>query len=213
MTPGVSVHIPWDRPESASKLTGVCGEPGLFIDSTNSNTFQDQPGQTHSYKFGSLSHTDKSGAATRPSSTTSSAWRSAPSWALAAHTVWIGDGGNFPGQVHSRRALERYLESLREDLRGAARRLPAAPRAQALRAGVLFHGRQRLGHELLCARALGDRAFSLVDLGHHAPSINIEQMVARLIQLGKLGGFHFNDSKYGDDDLDAGIDQAVLSCS
>ena len=50
----------------------------------------------------------------------------------------------------------------------------------------------------------GDRAFSLVDLGHHAPNTNIEMIVARLIQFGKLAGFHFNDSKYGDDDLDSG---------
>ena len=55
-----------------------------------------------------------------------------------------------------------------------------------------------------CARELGERAFSLVDLGHHAPNVNIEMIVARLIQFGKLAGFHFNDSKYGDDDLDSG---------
>jgi L-rhamnose isomerase/sugar isomerase len=55
-----------------------------------------------------------------------------------------------------------------------------------------------------CVRELGPQAFSLVDLGHHAPNVNIEMIVARLIQFGKLGGFHFNDSKYGDDDLDSG---------
>jgi L-rhamnose isomerase/sugar isomerase len=55
-----------------------------------------------------------------------------------------------------------------------------------------------------CTRELGERALSLVDLGHHAPNVNIEMIVARLIQFGKLAGFHFNDSKYGDDDLDSG---------
>ena len=60
------------------------------------------------------------------------------------------------------------------------------------------------GTSYLCARAVGDRCLSLVDLGHHAPNVNIEQIVAQLIQLGGLGGFHFNDSKFGDDDLDAG---------
>jgi L-rhamnose isomerase/sugar isomerase len=60
------------------------------------------------------------------------------------------------------------------------------------------------GTSYYCVRELGERALSLVDLGHHAPNVNIEMIVARLIQLGKLGGFHFNDSKYGDDDLDAG---------
>jgi L-rhamnose isomerase/sugar isomerase len=60
------------------------------------------------------------------------------------------------------------------------------------------------GTNYYCARELGEKAFCLVDLGHHAPNVNIEQIVSRLIQFGKLGGFHFNDSKYGDDDLDAG---------
>jgi L-rhamnose isomerase/sugar isomerase len=60
------------------------------------------------------------------------------------------------------------------------------------------------GTSYYCSRELGGSAFSLVDLGHHAPNVNIEMIVARLIQLGKLAGFHFNDSKYGDDDLDAG---------
>jgi L-rhamnose isomerase/sugar isomerase len=60
------------------------------------------------------------------------------------------------------------------------------------------------GTSLICAQTLGDKAQCLVDLGHHAPNVNIEQIVARLARFGKLGGFHFNDSKYGDDDLDAG---------
>jgi len=60
------------------------------------------------------------------------------------------------------------------------------------------------GTSYYCTRELGDRAWSLVDLGHHAPNVNVELIVARLIQFGKLGGFHFNDSQYGDDDLDSG---------
>jgi L-rhamnose isomerase/sugar isomerase len=118
--------------------------------------------------------------------------------------VWIGDGGNFPGQVHARRALDRYLESLHDIYRA----LPSGCRLflehklyePAFYSTVI----NDWGTSYACAQALGERAFSLVDLGHHAPNINVEQIVARLIQLGKLGGFHFNDSKYGDDDLDAG---------
>jgi L-rhamnose isomerase/sugar isomerase len=60
------------------------------------------------------------------------------------------------------------------------------------------------GTSYYCAKALGPRAQCLVDLGHHAPNVNIEMVVARLLQFEKLGGFHFNDSKYGDDDLDSG---------
>jgi L-rhamnose isomerase/sugar isomerase len=121
-----------------------------------------------------------------------------------AHSVWIGDGGNFPGQHHVRRALDRYLDSLRDVYDALPRgwRLfiehklyePAFYSTVLNDWGVSYH----------CARELGDRAFSLVDFGHHAPNVNIEMIVARLIQFGKLGGFHFNDSQYGDDDLDAG---------
>ena len=60
------------------------------------------------------------------------------------------------------------------------------------------------GTSYLAASELGPKAQCLVDLGHHAPNVNIEQIVARLVRFGKLGGFHFNDCKYGDDDLDAG---------
>jgi L-rhamnose isomerase / sugar isomerase len=63
---------------------------------------------------------------------------------------------------------------------------------------------QDWGSSILAAQQLGPKAHCLVDLGHHAPNVNIEQIVARLHRFGKLGGFHFNDSKYGDDDLDSG---------
>jgi L-rhamnose isomerase/sugar isomerase len=116
----------------------------------------------------------------------------------------VGDGGNFPGQQHVRRTLDRYLDSLRAIYRGLPDgwRLfiehklyePAFYSTVLNDWGVSYH----------CTRELGPSAFSLVDLGHHAPNVNIEMIVARLIQFGKLAGFHFNDSKYGDDDLDAG---------
>lgn len=203
VTPGISLHIPWDRPERGADLRAYVEARGLFIDSTNSNTFQDQPGQRHSYKFGSLSHTDP---AVREQAVAHNIECLALAGELgaAAHTVWIGDGGNFPGQVHTRRALERYMDSLRA-IYGA---LPDGCRLfiehklyePAFYSTVL----NDWGTSYHCARELGDRAFSLVDLGHHAPNVNIEMIVARLIQFGKLGGFHFNDSKYGDDDLDSG---------
>jgi L-rhamnose isomerase / sugar isomerase len=202
-TPGVALHIPWDRPEHPSELRMFADSLGLFIDSMNSNTFQDQPGQPLSYKFGSLSHSDP---AVRRQAIEHNLECLDVGAKLGArsHTVWIGDGGNFPGQVHFRKALDRYLDSLREIYRA----LPSGWRLfiehkvcePAFYSTVL----QDWGTSYYCVRELGDRAFSLVDLGHHAPNTNIEQIVARLIQLGKLGGFHFNDSKFGDDDLDAG---------
>jgi L-rhamnose isomerase / sugar isomerase len=203
VTPGISLHIPWDRPEKARELREFARERGLFFDSMNSNTFQDQPGQTRSYKFGSLTHTDP---AVRRQAVEHNLECIALGRELGArsHTVWIGDGGNFPGQVHARRALDRYLESLRaiyavlpEGWRMFVEHKlyePAFYSTVISDWGTSYH----------CVRELGEKAFSLVDLGHHAPNVNIEMIVARLIQFGKLGGFHFNDSKYGDDDLDAG---------
>jgi L-rhamnose isomerase/sugar isomerase len=203
VTPGISLHIPWDEPESPAELRSFAQARGLFIDSMNSNTFQDQPGQPLSYKFGSLTHTD---AGVRRQAVEHNLHCMALGLKLGArsHTVWIGDGGNFPGQVHLRKSLERYLDSLGAIYRG----LPAGWRLfiehklyePAFYSTVL----NDWGTSYHCVRELGLQAFSLVDLGHHAPNVNIEMIVARLIQFGKLGGFHFNDSKYGDDDLDAG---------
>ena len=122
-----------------------------------------------------------------------------------ALTVWIADGSNFPGQSNLNRVFDWYLEIDDRDLRAAASRLARVYRAQALRAGVLLDGHLRLGHEPDGGcRRWGRRRHCLVDLGHHAPNVNIEQIVARLIRAGRLAGFHFNDSKYGDDDLDTG---------
>ena len=203
VTPGISLHIPWDEPEDPAELLAFAKERGLFFDSMNSNTFQDQPGQKLSYKFGSLTHTDP---AVRRQAVEHNVHCVELGVRLGArsHTVWIGDGGNFPGQQHFRRALDRYMESLRAiyaALPDGFRMFiehklyePAFYSTVLNDWGVSYH----------CTRELGPRAFSLVDLGHHAPNVNIEMIVARLIQFGKLAGFHFNDSKYGDDDLDAG---------
>jgi L-rhamnose isomerase / sugar isomerase len=202
-TPGVSLHIPWDKAANLVELRAFAHARGLFFDSMNSNTFQDQPGQPLSYKFGSLSHTDP---AVRRQAIEHNLECLDIGAALGAraHTVWIGDGGNFPGQIHFRRALDRYLDSLKAIYRA----LPETWRLfiehkfyePAFYSTVL----NDWGTSYYCARELGDRAWSLVDLGHHAPNVNVELIVARLIQFGKLGGFHFNDSQYGDDDLDAG---------
>jgi L-rhamnose isomerase/sugar isomerase len=202
-TPGISLHIPWDRPQRPTELRAFAEARGLFIDAMNSNTFEDQPGQIHSYKFGSLSHTDP---AVRQQAIEHNleCLEIGEQLGARSHTVWIGDGGNFPGQIHLRRALDRYIDSLRRiyDALPDGWRLFIEHKLYepAFYSTVL----NDWGTSYYCAREVGDRVFSLVDLGHHAPNVNVEQIVARLIQFGRLGGFHFNDSKYGDDDLDAG---------
>jgi L-rhamnose isomerase/sugar isomerase len=203
VTPWISLHIPWDRPNSPAELRSFAEARGLAIDSMNSNTFQDQPGQKWSYKFGSLTHTD---AAVRRQAIEHNLECLELGRTLGArsHTVWIGDGGNFPGQQHFRRALERYLESLREIYKALPERFRLFIEHKLYEPAFYSTVLNDWGTSYHCVRELGERAFSLVDLGHHAPNVNIEMIVARLIQLGKLAGFHFNDSKYGDDDLDAG---------
>src|SRR5215471_17549594 len=202
-TPAVSLHIPWDRPDDASKLREFAAARGLSFDAMNSNTFQDHPAQKHSYKFGSLTHPDQSVRA-QAIAHNIECIEIGQALGSKAHTVWIGDGGNFPGQQHFRRALELYLESMREIY-------AALPDDWRLFIEHKFYEPafystviNDWGTSYYCARELGPQACCLVDLGHHAPNVNIEMIVARLIQFGKLAGFHFNDSKYGDDDLDSG---------
>jgi L-rhamnose isomerase/sugar isomerase len=202
-TPSVSLHIPWDRTDDFTALREHAAGLGLGFDAMNSNTFQDQVGQPLSYKFGSLTHTDPAvrAQAVQHNLDCIHFGKTLGSRAL---TVWVGDGANFPGQSHLGRAFERYLESmasiyqaLPNDWRMFIEHKMYEP---AFYATVI----QDWGSSLMAAQALGPKAFCLVDLGHHAPNVNIEMIVARLVHAQRLGGFHFNDSKYGDDDLDAG---------
>lgn len=201
-TPSVSLHIPWDKADPA-KLKAKAGETGLSFDAINSNTFQDQADQAFSYKFGSLSHAD---AATRRQAVEHNIECIEIGKAIGskALTVWIGDGSNFPGQTNFICQFERYLDAMKtvygalpDDWRIFTEHKMYEP---AFYSTVV----QDWGTNYMIATELGPKAFCLVDLGHHAPNVNIEMIVARLIQFGKLGGFHFNDSKYGDDDLDTG---------
>lgn len=201
--PRVSLHIPWDKPDDPKELIGFASGLGLTFDAMNSNTFQDQPGQSLSYRFGSLTHTEKSvrNAAIAHNLECIEIGKGLGSKAL---TVWIADGSNFPGQIDFTRSLERYLESakviyaaLPDDWQMFVEYKPYEP---AFYSTVI----NDWGTAYYVTSQLGPKAACLVDLGHHLPNTNIEMIVARLIHLGKLGGFHFNDSKYGDDDLDAG---------
>lgn len=202
-TPTVSLHLPWDRTDDMPALRQRATALGLGFDAVNSNTFQDRPGQKLSYKFGSLTHTDPAVRAQAVEHNIDCI-RIGQLLGSKALTVWIGDGANFPGQQHLGRAFERYLEStgqiyaaLPADWRMLIEHKMYEP---AFYATVI----QDWGSSLLAAQTLGPKAFCLVDLGHHAPNVNIEMIVSRLVHARRLGGFHFNDSKYGDDDLDTG---------
>ncbi len=201
-TPNVSLHIPWDKADP-NRLKQAASRFGLGFDAMNSNTFADAKGQPNSYKYGSLSHTD-AGTRRQAIEHNLECIEIGETVGSKALTVWVGDGSNFPGQVDLTKSFERYLDSMREIYAA----LPAGWKlfSEHKMYEPAFYSTvvQDWGTNYLIATELGEKAFCLVDLGHHAPNVNIEQIVARLIQFGKLGGFHFNDSKYGDDDLDAG---------
>ncbi len=201
-TPTVSLHIPWDKAPAAD-LNDKAAELGLGFDAMNSNTFQDQPGQTRSYKYGSLSNAD---AATRQQAVDHNLECIEIGRALGskALTVWIGDGSNFPGQTDFTRQFERYLDAMRAIYAGLPDDWRLFSEHKMYEPAFYSTVVQDWGTNYLIATELGPNAQCLVDLGHHAPNVNIEMIVARLIQFKKLGGFHFNDSKYGDDDLDTG---------
>ncbi|MEZ5797885.1 MAG: TIM barrel protein [Paracoccaceae bacterium] len=199
----VSPHIPWDKVADYDALRQEAAQYGLGFDAVNSNTFQDQPGQPLSYKYGSLANADAT-IRTQAVEHNLECIRIGQALGAPALTVWIGDGTNFPGQQNLGRMFENYLSAM-ETIYSA---LPAdmAMFIEHKMYEPAFYSTviSDWGSSLMAAQHLGPRARCLVDLGHHAPNVNIEQIVARLVHAGKLAGFHFNDSKYGDDDLDAG---------
>ena len=201
-TPTVSLHIPWDRADP-KRLKQSASRFGLGFDAMNSNTFSDQKLQKHSYKFGSLTHTDK---ATRKQAVDHNieCIEIGKELGSKALTVWLGDGSNFPGQQNFAGAFTRYLDAMKEIYAALPTDWRLFSEHKMYEPAFYSTVVQDWGTNYIIAKELGEKAFCLVDLGHHAPNVNIEMIVSRLIQFGKLGGFHFNDSKYGDDDLDAG---------
>ncbi|MGF7075254.1 sugar isomerase [Mucilaginibacter sp. 3215] len=199
----ISLHIPWDIPSNASAIKAHAAQLGLHFDAVNSNTFQDQPSQELSYKFGSLHHVDK---AVRKQAIAHNieVIKYGVELDSKALSVWLSDGSNFPGQLNMRGAFERTLESLQEiyealpdDWKVWVEYKPYEPNFYSTTIGDW-------GQSYLLSSKLGQKAQTLVDLGHHLQGVNIEQIVSLLLMEGKLAGFHFNDSKYGDDDLTVG---------
>ncbi len=201
-TPTVSLHIPWDD-EDPTALREQASSLGLGFDAMNSNTFQDQLNQKHSYKFGSLSHTD---GATREQAIEHNVRciEIGKELGSKALTVWVGDGSNFPGQSHMGQQFDRYLDAMKRVYAALPDDWQLFTEHKMYEPAFYSTVVQDWGSNYLIAAELGAKASCLVDLGHHAPNVNIEMIVSRLARFGKLGGFHFNDSKYGDDDLDSG---------
>ena len=199
----ISLHIPWDIPGDYKKMRSLAHELDINFDAVNSNTFQDEPGGVHSYKFGSLSHIDKA-VRKKAIQHNKEVIDHGIKLGSKALTVWLADGTSFAGQHSFRGAFKRTLESLQDiyaylpaDWKLLIEYKPYEPNFYSM---VI----PDWGTSHLMASELGEQATTLVDLGHHLPNTNIEQIVAILMHLNKLGGFHFNESKYGDDDLTVG---------
>ncbi|TDQ06953.1 TIM barrel protein [Pedobacter metabolipauper] len=199
----ISLHIPWDIPTDYDAIKSLASSYDLKFDAMNSNTFQDQADQAYSYKFGSLQHVDK-GVRQQAIDHNIEVIRQGVALGSSALTVWLADGSCFPGQLNFRGAFQNTLESLEEIYAALPDEWKIFVEYKAFEPNFYSTTVGDWGQSLLYATKLGPKAYTLVDLGHHLPNANIEQIVSLLLMEGKLGGFHFNDSKYGDDDLTAG---------
>ena len=199
----VSLHIPWDVPEDYAAIKELASSLEINFDAVNSNTFQDQKNAAESYKYGSLSNTSQ---AVREQAIAHNidVINIGNQLGSKALTVWLADGSSFPGQNNFQIAFQNTQDSLKDIYKGLPDDWKMLIEYKPYEPNFYSTVIQDWGASLMLANECGDKAFTLVDLGHHLPNSNIEQIVAILMLKGKLGGFHFNDSKYGDDDLTAG---------
>ena len=199
----ISLHIPWDIPANASSIKALAAQNGLRFDAMNSNTFQAQPDQNLSYMFGSMPHVDKD-VRRQAIEHNIEVIKYGIELGSDSLTVWLSDGSSFPGQLNFRKAFQNTLESLKEVYSALPENWKMFVEYKAFEPNFYSTTVGDWGQSFLYATKLGPKAYTLVDLGHHLPNANIEQIVSLLLMEEKLGGFHFNDSKYSDDDLTVG---------
>ena len=199
----VSLHIPWDIPSDYAAIKEKAAALDIKFDAVNSNTFQDQKDAAETYKYGSLSNTSKAvrAQAIQHNLDVINIGNKLGSKAL---TVWLADGSCFPGQNNFQTAFQNTQDSLIDIYKGLPDDWSMLVEYKPYEPNFYSTVIQDWGASLMLANGCGDKAYTLVDLGHHLPNSNIEQIVSILQLKGKLGGFHFNDSKYGDDDLTVG---------
>lgn len=199
----VSLHIPWDIPSDYNAIKEKANALNIKFDAVNSNTFQDQKNAAETYKYGSLSNTSK---AVREQAIQHNldVIKIGDKLGSKALTVWLADGSCFPGQNNFQTAFQNTQDSLIDIYKGLPNDWSLLVEYKPYEPNFYSTVIQDWGASLMLANGCGDKAYTLVDLGHHLPNSNIEQIVSILQLKGKLGGFHFNDSKYGDDDLTVG---------
>jgi L-rhamnose isomerase/sugar isomerase len=225
--PGVAIHIPWDQVDDWAAVQAHAANLGVRIGAVNPNLFQDDV-----YRLGSLCHPDAV-VRRRAVNHVLDCIQIAQEVRSEVISLWLADGTNYPGQDDFRRRRHRLLDALQEIYAalpsgtGAratngsesaatvvpASQIPQAPVAAGMRLLIeykffepaFYHSDlPDWGTSLLLCQKLGPQAQVLVDTGHHPQGTNLAQIVAQLLDEGRLGGFHFNDRKYADDDLIVG---------
>jgi L-rhamnose isomerase/sugar isomerase len=196
--PSVALHIPWDAVADYGELRRFAEAQGVRIGAINPNLFGDDD-----YRLGSLSNPDKR-IRVRALDHCRECIAIASEVGSTILSLWLADGTNYPGQDDLRGRYARLTASL-EELYAA---LPPGMRLlveyKFFEPGFYSTDIADWGTAALLCRRLGDQAQVLVDTGHHPQGTNVEQIVALLLAEGLLGGFHFNDRKYADDDLIVG---------
>lgn len=196
--PSVAIHIPWDREDDWRAVKEYAGQLGLRIGAVNPNLFQDD-----AYRFGSLCHFDKE-VRKLAIEHVLECIQIAQGVGSDIISLWLADGTNYPGQDDLRRRRHRLLDSLQTIYTALPSGMRLLIEYKFFEPSFYSTDLPDWGTSLLMAQKLGSQAEVLVDTGHHPQSTNIAQIVAQLLDEGRLGGFHFNDRRYADDDLIAG---------
>jgi L-rhamnose isomerase/sugar isomerase len=199
--PTLALHVLWDVPEGlagAANVKKIAQKYGIRAGAINPNVFQDQE-----YKSGSLGNPD---AEIRNRALKHIRDSIAIAGALGSRDIslWFADGSNYPGSQSIRKRIEYFEEALEEAHSSLAPAQRLLVEYKPFEPAFYHTDIADWGMALLLAKAAGPQAAVLVDTGHHYPTQNIEQIVAWLLHQGMIGGFHFNDRRYADDDLTLG---------
>jgi L-rhamnose isomerase/sugar isomerase len=196
--PAVALHFPWDQVDDFGAMRDRLAELGLRVGAINPNLFQDPD-----YRLGSLCNADP-GIRRKALDHLSECVQIATALGATAQSLWLADGTNYPGQDDLRARRERLQDGLRELYAALPAEQELLVEYKLFEPAFYATDIADWGSALLLCQRLGERARVLVDLGHHAQGVNVEQIVAFLAAEQRLGGFHFNNRKYADDDLIVG---------
>jgi L-rhamnose isomerase/sugar isomerase len=195
VAPSVALHIPWDRVDDYGKLAKHASDAGLRIGAINPNVFQEDE-----YRLGSVCNPDPS-VRRKATDHLLECVEIASAAGSPAVSLWFADGTNYPGQDDIRARQNRLAEALSAVYAALPDGVGMLLEYKFFEPGFYTMDVPDWGTSLVQCLALGEKANVLVDTGHHAPGTNIEFIVASLLRLGRLGGFHFNSRFYADDDL------------